>query len=247
MGDVVERFENSELVEVIASIDSESDAAAVFNRFSGYLKKFGFQTVALGQLTNPAMRSAADDKWFAVGNWPTEWKEHWLGKNLIIHDPIARMALKTRKPFTWRHAYEHASRFGRDILDVSREFGFADGLAIPIYAEDSPPGCVTLGTDQLDLSPRERAAVELLSVHAYMRLELLYGPFEYQEIKSLTARESEILHFAAAGKTNWEIGTILSVSEFCVRDHLSRLQRKLNCANRAHVVAVAIQRSLILP
>lgn len=247
MDEPVDRFENAELIEVIAAIDSETVSDKVFDKFAQYLKKFGFQTVALGQLTNPAMRSAAGDKWFAVGNWPAEWKEIWLNKNFIIHDPIARMALKTRKPFTWRHAYEHASRFGRDILDGSREFGFADGLAIPIYAEDSPPGCVTLGTDRLDLSPRERAAVELLSVHAYMRLERIFGPFEYQEVKYLTPRESEVLHFAAAGKTNWEIGKILSISEFCVRDHLAKLQRKFNCANRTHVVAVAIQKSLILP
>lgn len=247
MNEPVERFINSELIDVIAAIDSEKDSGVVFDRFAGYLMKFGFKTVALGQLTNPALRSAAGDKWFAIGNWPQAWKEQWLNKNFIIHDPIARMALKTRKPFTWRHAYEHASQFGRDMLDVSREFGFADGLAIPIYAEDSPPGCVTLGTNQLDLSPRERAAVELLAVHAYMRLEALFGPFDYQEVKPLTPRESEVLHFAAAGKTNWEIGKILSISEFCVRDHLVKLQRKLNCANRAHVVAVAIQRCLILP
>ena len=94
MGEPVERFENSELIEVIASIDSETDAEIVFDKFARYLKNFGFTTVALGQLSNPAMRSAAGDKWFAVGNWPAEWREHWLNKNLIIHDPIARMALK---------------------------------------------------------------------------------------------------------------------------------------------------------
>jgi LuxR family quorum sensing-dependent transcriptional regulator len=140
-----------------------------------------------------------------------------------------------------------AARDGKDILDASKEFGFRDGLAIPIYSEDGPPGCVTLGADVMDLSPHERAAVELLSLHAYMRLETLFGPFAYQPVENLTPREIDVLHYVAAGKTNWEIGGILSISEHSVRDYLQSAQRKLNGANRTHTVAIAIQRNLILP
>jgi LuxR family quorum sensing-dependent transcriptional regulator len=242
-----ERFVSADLINAIAGIDSEIDPVRVFQLFSDYLKRFGFATVALGQLSNPAMRPANGANWFAVGNWPDDWKRQWIEKNYIIHDPIARLALKTRRSFTWRHAYEHASLIGRTILNASRDFGFDDGLAIPLHPEDSPPGCITLGAERLDLSARERAAVELISVHAYTRLETLYGPFKYQKVRPLTPREIEILHFAAAGKTNWEIGRILAISEFGVRDQIAKAQRKLNCANRAHTVAVAIQKGLIFP
>jgi len=247
MHEFADRIVNTDLIDLIAAIDQETEPKGVLDRLAGYVATFGFATVAMGHLVNPALKARSGKDSFAIGNWPAEWRERWLGRNLIIHDPVARMALRTRRPFTWRHAYEHASRYGRTIFDASRDYGFTDGLAIPIYSEDSPPGCVTLGAERIDLTPRERASIELVCLHAYMRLESLFGPFQYQPIENLTPREIDVLHYAAAGKTNWEIGAILSISEHSVRDYLGAAQRKLNCGNRAHAVAVAIQRCLILP
>jgi LuxR family quorum sensing-dependent transcriptional regulator len=197
-------------------------------------------------LANPALRQGANT--FTIGNWPSEWRTEWLSKNYIVHDPIARMALKTRRAFTWKQAYEHASRFGKTILDASRAFGFSDGLAIPIHSEDGPPGCVTLGGPKVELSPRERGAIELAATHAYVRLETLFGvPIAYQPVKNLSPREIDVLHYVAAGKTNWEIGQILTLSQHSVGEYIQAAQRKLNCVNRAHAVAVAMQKCLILP
>jgi LuxR family quorum sensing-dependent transcriptional regulator len=241
------RIQATQFLETLGVIDRAETPEATLAFFSAYVNRFGFVTVAAGQLSNPALDGSTAKPKLSIGNWPEDWRDHWIEKRLVIHDPIAKMALRTRRPFTWRTAYDRASKSGRTVLDMSREYGFRDGLAIPIYADDSPPGCVTLGADVLDLLPEERGAIELLSLHFYMRLETLMGPFRYKELRPLSARESEVLHYVAAGKTNWEIGMILSISEYSVRDHISSAQKKLNCANRAHTVAVAIQRSEILP
>ena len=242
----IDRIVNYEFLETLGRIDQCDEPMLALEIFSQFVRPLGFVTVALGHLSNPLLSRGTKPQ-FKIGNWPTAWRQYWIENNLILHDPIAKMALRTRKPFTWKTAYERASRFGREVLDASREFGFRDGLAIPIYAEDSPPGCVTLGADLIDLSPRERGAIELLAMHLYMRLESLLGPFEYQPTHPLTRRENEVLHYVAAGKTNWEIGHILSISEYSVREYVSSAQKKLNCVNRAHAVAVAIQRNEILP
>lgn len=247
MAQSFDRVAQASVLEAIAAIDNGATTAAVFERFACFVGAFGFTTVALGHLANPAMKSDHGKDWFTIGNWPEEWRREWLSKRLIFRDPIARMALRTRKSFTWSAAYQQASRFERAVLDLSSEFGFRDGLAIPMYTEDGPPGCVTLGADRIDLSPREKAAIELVAIHAYARLEILFGPFSYRPVKDLSPRELDVLHYAAAGKTNWEIGTILSISEFSVRGHLSSAQKKLNCVNRAHAIAIAMQRSLIFP
>ncbi len=243
----IDRLARAGILEAIAAIDAGASSKEVFERFADFVGAFGFNTVALGHLANPAMKSDSGKDWFTVGNWPDEWRREWLDKRYIFRDPIARMALKTRKSFTWSSAYQQASRFERAVIDLSSDFGFRDGLAIPMYTEDGPPGCVTLGADRVDVSPRERAAIELVSIHAYSRLETLFGPFPYRPVKPLSPRELDVLHYAAAGKTNWEIGTILSISEFSVRGHLSSAQKKLDCVNRAHSIATAMQRSLIFP
>lgn len=54
----------------------------------------------------------------------------------------------------------------------------------------------------------------------------------------LSERELEIMHWVALGKTNAEIGMILNISAFTVKNHLQRIFRKLNVLNRAQAVAM---------
>lgn len=53
----------------------------------------------------------------------------------------------------------------------------------------------------------------------------------------LSDREAEIMHWVGQGKTNVEIGLILDISAFTVKNHLQRIFRKLNVCNRAQAVA----------
>jgi len=53
----------------------------------------------------------------------------------------------------------------------------------------------------------------------------------------LSNRESEIMEWVRKGKTNHEIGIILDISAFTVKNHLQRVFRKLDVANRAQAVA----------
>jgi DNA-binding CsgD family transcriptional regulator len=61
----------------------------------------------------------------------------------------------------------------------------------------------------------------------------------------LTAKELECLRWCREGKTNWEIGEIMLVSEKTVEFHLSNIFRKLGVSNRMTAVVMAIQRGLI--
>lgn len=56
-------------------------------------------------------------------------------------------------------------------------------------------------------------------------------------IKSgLSEREIEILEWVRSGKTNIEIGMILDISVYTVKNHLQRIYRKINVSNRAQAV-----------
>lgn len=54
--------------------------------------------------------------------------------------------------------------------------------------------------------------------------------------QELTDRESEVLCWVALGKTNPEIGSILSISAFTVKNHMQRVFTKLEVSNRAQAV-----------
>lgn len=64
--------------------------------------------------------------------------------------------------------------------------------------------------------------------------------------KALSARETDCLHWAAVGKTSWETGAILGVSERTVNFHLSNACGKLKVHNRRAAVAVALHRGMLV-
>lgn len=52
----------------------------------------------------------------------------------------------------------------------------------------------------------------------------------------LSEREAEIMHWVSIGKTNSEIGSILDISAFTVKNHLQRIFKKLDVFNRMQAV-----------
>ncbi len=54
---------------------------------------------------------------------------------------------------------------------------------------------------------------------------------------TLTDREAEIMKWVALGKTNSEIGSILNVSSFTIKNHMQRIFKKLDVFNRAQAVS----------
>ncbi|MDZ4153930.1 helix-turn-helix transcriptional regulator, partial [Methylicorpusculum sp.] len=77
-----------------------------------------------------------------------------------------------------------------------------------------------------------------------LRLIDLQRPSEIERLRSalpITEREAEVLLWIARGKTNREIGTILSMSPRTVNKHLEQVFRKLNVENRTTAAVFAMK------
>lgn len=61
----------------------------------------------------------------------------------------------------------------------------------------------------------------------------------------LTAREREILHLLAEGKSNKEIAGLLNLSVFTVETHRRNLQEKLNLHTFAELILYAVRKGVI--
>lgn len=62
--------------------------------------------------------------------------------------------------------------------------------------------------------------------------------------KPLSNRETECLYWSSAGKTSWETGSILGVSESTVNFHLRNACAKLGVRGRRAAVAAALRQDL---
>lgn len=71
------------------------------------------------------------------------------------------------------------------------------------------------------------------------------APIANLELFGLTAKERQCLQWCKEGKTNWEIGEIMAISEKTVEFHLGNVMRKLGAANRITAVVMGIKHGCI--
>jgi DNA-binding NarL/FixJ family response regulator len=67
------------------------------------------------------------------------------------------------------------------------------------------------------------------------------------QLAELTERENEILRLVAAGLTNADIAERLVISPLTAKTHVGRILAKLDCHDRAQLVALAYESGLVTP
>jgi DNA-binding CsgD family transcriptional regulator len=65
------------------------------------------------------------------------------------------------------------------------------------------------------------------------------------EMPQLTARELEALRWTMDGKTAWEVGAILGISERTAVLHVNNAMHKLGCSSKHQAVIKALRLGLI--
>jgi DNA-binding CsgD family transcriptional regulator len=63
--------------------------------------------------------------------------------------------------------------------------------------------------------------------------------------RPFTERESQVLNWVAAGKSDWAIGQILKISGKTVNFHVENAKRKFGVGTRVQAVVAAMRRGMI--
>jgi DNA-binding CsgD family transcriptional regulator len=97
--------------------------------------------------------------------------------------------------------------------------------------------CIVLVNVPADRLDRCRRLFKLLSSHLKMALSRALCASARPKAAAPTPREIEILQLIAEGKSNREISAILDISAITLKNHVSKIYRKLDVQNRAEAVA----------
>jgi DNA-binding NarL/FixJ family response regulator len=100
----------------------------------------------------------------------------------------------------------------------------------------------------LKTMPPSELVAAIRKVHAGKKCvppEVAVRLAEYLSEDTLTAREVEVLHLMASGKTNRDIGNVLSISEDTVKVHVKHIMEKLGADDRTAAVVIGIRRGMI--
>jgi LuxR family quorum sensing-dependent transcriptional regulator len=235
-------FEIAKRVEETRDLDTLSSLLKLATR------TLGFDAFALAPASSAARGSNARLGTF-LSNFPSAWQTHYIENGFSTSDPVTRALKAARRPFHWR---DLERRVGEDpaakrVMREASEFGLVDGVAVPVFGPSGLAATASFAGTRRDLSETESIALHLVAIYAASRAEEIawmpQAPVAPQA--NLTPREIDCLQWSSEGKTSWEIGEILNISERTVESYLKTAAQKLSARSRTQAVAIAMKRGLV--
>ena len=188
-----------------------------------------------------------------LGNFPQAWQAHYDAQRYASIDPVLSRACRQLTPVEWTSAL-YASPEARQLLRDQRAAGLRCGVTYPVFTPSGALGTLSLASPRR--SPRAphapvahawtQHAGAVLAMHVHEAVwRIVQRDASRHCAPVLTPRELECLRWVARGKTSWEIGRILALSEHGVVFHLRSVMRKFDVSSRHRAAKLASEYGLL--
>jgi DNA-binding CsgD family transcriptional regulator len=212
-----------------------------------FTQRIGFETVSAITVID---RGLGKSEFINVDNTPAAFTQTYGDPVMQRRDPVMQHCKKQTMPIIWDQATYVESGVG-DLWEHQAAYGYRTGIAMALHLPDGKH--FQFGVDRgqsLPHDPEELqrlvADLQLFAVHAQdSAMRLLVPPIEQPDRPGLTPRELETLRWTMDGKTAWEVGALLGISERTVVFHISNATHKLGCINKQQAVLKALRLGLI--
>ena len=186
--------------------------------------------------------------------WLGDGERWWEDHRLALHSPLPRSCRYESEPF-WCNGEGFRTANPNpylDDIDLSRYFAanprYKAAIVVPVhlpFGQISANSYHPISPDIVDLADMFAEIGHILGA-ATRRFISGYASAMRTKRRipsdcELSKREVECLRWAAIGKTDREIGMIISLSHATVRYHVHRAGEKLNSVNRAQTIFKAGQ------
>ncbi|WP_161974573.1 helix-turn-helix transcriptional regulator [Piscinibacter terrae] len=190
-----------------------------------------------------------DSDFIHVNNVPIEAHEIDVPQN-SRRDPVMQHCKHASVPIIWNQDTYTSIGLG-ERWEAQARFGFHTGIALALHLPEGKHFFLSVDRDQP--LPNDRGEVtrlvadlQLYAVHAQdIALRVLLPPEPERDLPNLTPRELESLRWTMEGKTAWELGNILGISERTAVLHLNNAMHKLGCINKHQAVLKALRLGVI--
>lgn len=224
---------------------AEDNKEQLSNHFVEQIEAQGFEHFAAFAMDN---FDTPDTGFGHAAHLPANWANHYVEENYQSVDPTIKTALSERTPFLWEDCYRAIKGRGklsqrqRAFFGEAKAIGLGNGIVAPLSGYRGSKVCISVSGELSEVGMPEKHAVHILAIYFVEALKRLSANgLEILAVPQLTTREMEILQFYAVGKSAWDISTILTISEWTVRFHLTNVRRKFGVSSMVHAVAIAIQ------
>lgn len=209
----------------------------------GFARSRGFNTVSAMTVIDHLL---GEPEFIIVDNTPVGYKKEFNSRANYVRDPVMQHCKHRSVPIVWDQTTYTACGLGPQ-WETQAKYGFRSGVAMAMHMPEGKHFFLgvecdgPLPDDPARLS-RVVADLQLFAVHAQeAALRLLVPNSQDREVPALTPRELEALRWTMEGKTAWEVGHIMAISERTAVLHLSNATRKLGCVSKHQAVLKAIR------
>jgi DNA-binding CsgD family transcriptional regulator len=212
-----------------------------------FTQRLGFETFSAITVVE---RGAGQVESIAIDNTPDEFSDSYSNPQLQKRDPVMQHIRRQSVPIIWDQD-TYVTHGAAELWEQQARFGYATGIALALHLPEGRHFLLGVDRDQsLPADPavlqRVVADLQLFAVHAQdAALRLLLPPTLQPERPALTPRELECLRWTMEGKTAWEVGAILGISERTAVLHVNNAMHKLACVNKHQAVLKALRLGLI--
>ena len=235
-------FLASAVFDLVGRIAAETTVEGVWNAYRGAARQAGLPNgfacymAADGTFTNTIF----------ANSMPEGWAENYHRQGYAAEDPICAHLLTRNNPIAWTaHDWDGSvtplQRHWRDDNIAAR---ICAGLAIADRSSGELK-VISLTGEESDLHPLDRMTLHFAGIEALNRMYELGVRSREVRKSPLSKRECECLKWIAAGKTDWEIGTILALSEKTVNVYVERAKHKLRVQTRTQAIVHALRQGYI--
>jgi LuxR family quorum-sensing system transcriptional regulator SolR len=219
----------------------------LFERVTGIAKRLGFDHCCYGiRVPLPASKPTVA----IFDTYPSGWMKHYQEQNFIDVDPTVREGINSTGLIVWPDSPSEAPSDSRRLWADAHDHGLVVGCA---YSSWAARGCYGLLSVARPADPLTSAEIDLVTPKmrwlanlSHMLMSQFLVPKLAPEANvSLTRRECEVLRWTSDGKTSFQIGQILNITERTVNFHVNRVVLKLNATNKLQAVVKAIALGLV--
>jgi LuxR family quorum-sensing transcriptional regulator LasR len=216
----------------------------------GLARDCGFDQVLYGMV---ASRHAKLENAFVRSNYSPEWRGRYDADRLAYVDPTVSHCLASSLPIVWQ-PNTFCAPAQRELYEEACGYGIRSGVTFPIHGPNGEFGVLSFASDTAPGAATSRALehhlpdLALIRDYAFQSASSFCGAMPPAETPPrLTRRELEVLSWAMAGKSSWEISKIISCSEATINFHMANVRQKFNVNTRQQAVVKAIALGLIIP
>lgn len=176
------------------------------------------------------------------GIWHSEASQSYYENKLYEHDPVIDFALTAERGDYWDRTFadRDLNIDEQGVLDHAAAFGIHDGLLVPMPLFNGDIVVTSFQGKNIERDPDVEAFLRGVAIYfgneAHRRQ--MAAKAKSGEIASLTTRQTQVLHLAALGYRNEDIGEELGLSLATVKFHLASARKRVGARNTKEAIAI---------